>query len=201
MGLAVLGLSTPSAAAVQLVSGGKLTGANGVDVGGALYDVTFAEGTCAGVFGGCNELSDITFTSLTAANAASQALLDQVFLDSDLGQFDSDFSRTFGCAANSDGFCFVIVPYEVFDDASFSGAGAVNYNSLADSVGSIGASSAFNTANANANNSVFARFRSSSLAAVPEPATWAMMLLGFGMIGFGMRRRMTANTQVRFSNI
>jgi len=25
--------------------------------------------------------------------------------------------------------------------------------------------------------------------AVPEPATWAMMLLGFGAIGFGMRRR------------
>lgn len=26
-------------------------------------------------------------------------------------------------------------------------------------------------------------------AAVPEPATWAMMLAGFGMVGFGMRRR------------
>jgi choice-of-anchor C domain-containing protein len=26
-------------------------------------------------------------------------------------------------------------------------------------------------------------------AAVPEPATWAMMLLGFGAIGLGMRRR------------
>lgn len=26
-------------------------------------------------------------------------------------------------------------------------------------------------------------------AAVPEPATWAMMLLGLGAIGFGMRRR------------
>lgn len=26
-------------------------------------------------------------------------------------------------------------------------------------------------------------------AAVPEPATWAMMLLGFGAVGFGMRRR------------
>ena len=25
--------------------------------------------------------------------------------------------------------------------------------------------------------------------AVPEPATWAMMLLGFGAVGFGMRRR------------
>ena len=26
-------------------------------------------------------------------------------------------------------------------------------------------------------------------AAVPEPATWAMMLLGFGAVGFSMRRR------------
>ena len=28
-----------------------------------------------------------------------------------------------------------------------------------------------------------------SFAAVPEPATWAMMLVGFGAVGFGMRRR------------
>ena len=26
-------------------------------------------------------------------------------------------------------------------------------------------------------------------AAVPEPGTWAMMLLGFGAVGFSMRRR------------
>jgi hypothetical protein len=29
----------------------------------------------------------------------------------------------------------------------------------------------------------------SAVPAVPEPATWAMMLLGFGAIGFSMRRR------------
>ena len=29
-------------------------------------------------------------------------------------------------------------------------------------------------------------------AAVPEPATWAMMLLGFGAIGFALRRRKPA---------
>lgn len=29
------------------------------------------------------------------------------------------------------------------------------------------------------------------MAAVPEPATWAMMLLGFGMIGYSMRRRVS----------
>ena len=41
-----------------------------------------------------------------------------------------------------------------------------------------------------------------NVAAVPEPATWAMMLLGFGAIGFGMRRRRgakTIQTQVRFA--
>lgn len=32
-------------------------------------------------------------------------------------------------------------------------------------------------------------FRVDALGAVPEPATWAMMLMGFGAIGFAMRRR------------
>ena len=36
-------------------------------------------------------------------------------------------------------------------------------------------------------------------APVPEPATWALMLLGFGMIGFGLRRREKVTTRVRFS--
>ena len=30
-----------------------------------------------------------------------------------------------------------------------------------------------------------------AFTAVPEPATWAMMLLGFGAVGFAMRRRRT----------
>jgi hypothetical protein len=34
--------------------------------------------------------------------------------------------------------------------------------------------------------------------AVPEPSTWAMMLLGFGAVGFAMRRRKKA-PQVRYS--
>lgn len=28
-----------------------------------------------------------------------------------------------------------------------------------------------------------------SVAAVPEPATWAMMIFGFGLVGAAMRRR------------
>ena len=34
-------------------------------------------------------------------------------------------------------------------------------------------------------------------AAVPEPATWAMMLLGFGAVGFAMRRRRHGEVTVR----
>lgn len=36
-------------------------------------------------------------------------------------------------------------------------------------------------------------------AAVPEPATWALMLLGFGMIGFAMRKRSDARTTVSYA--
>jgi PEP-CTERM motif len=32
------------------------------------------------------------------------------------------------------------------------------------------------------------RFNIPNTAAVPEPATWAMMLFGFGLVGSAMRR-------------
>jgi hypothetical protein len=38
-----------------------------------------------------------------------------------------------------------------------------------------------------------------SSGAVPEPATWAMMLLGFGMVGFAMRKRTNIRTTVTYA--
>lgn len=36
-------------------------------------------------------------------------------------------------------------------------------------------------------------------AAVPEPGNWAMMMLGFGGVGFALRRRAKADTRVRLA--
>jgi hypothetical protein len=41
------------------------------------------------------------------------------------------------------------------------------------------------------NGSLSGNVAFTAAAAVPEPGTWAMMLLGFGAIGFSMRRRRT----------
>ena len=36
-------------------------------------------------------------------------------------------------------------------------------------------------------------------AAVPEPASWALMVAGFGAIGFAVRRRQKVSTSIRFA--
>lgn len=38
-----------------------------------------------------------------------------------------------------------------------------------------------------------------SLAAVPEPATWAMMIVGFGAVGASLRRRRAMDARVRYA--
>jgi hypothetical protein len=63
------------------VNAGQLIGASDVSVLGTRYDVSFVEGTCAAVFSGCDEPSDLSFTDEDSGIAAAQALLDQVFLD------------------------------------------------------------------------------------------------------------------------
>lgn len=87
---------------------GILTGAKNVQVGNDLYSVAFASGACVSVFSGCLPFSDdFIFRSRSAATTASQALLDQVFVDGPDGRFDNFPGRIIGCPFE---WCSVITP-------------------------------------------------------------------------------------------
>lgn len=84
------GMSVTSGLAATLnIVGGQLMGASDVEVGGALFDVSFMDGTCVGLFSGCDEVSDFAFSTESDAIAAAEALLDQIMQDGPLGMFDN----------------------------------------------------------------------------------------------------------------
>lgn len=64
--------------------------------------------------------------------------------------------------------------------------------SLLDAGNNVVASGLLDARNANHSASV------TLASAVPEPATWAMMMVGFGVLGFGLRRRNAADSRVSF---
>ena len=105
-----------SAAPILLVDNGILTGANGVDVGGTLYNVTFADGSCNSLFNGCVQ-SAFAFDTFADASQAAQALLDQVYVDSSAGQFKSITSIIRGCVSESQ--CSSIIPYSLSETGAY----------------------------------------------------------------------------------
>ena len=109
--LATLSFAPSALAATPVVVAGELAGASSVNVEGVLYDVEFAEGTCISVFDGCDSPDDFAFSDLATVDIASQALLDQVFLDDAAGSFDTDPPTTFGCA--SEAVCTAQTPYSL----------------------------------------------------------------------------------------
>jgi len=108
-----------ASATVELqVASGELIGARNVQVGSDLYDVVFVEGTCAGVFASCATMStdSFLFTTATEAEAAAQALLEDVLTDGPAGLFDSDPTKTFGCEY-PDG-CTLLTPFDYYSSSA-----------------------------------------------------------------------------------
>ena len=176
-----------------LVNGsGQLTGATGVDVNGTLYDVSFVDGTCNGVFGGCAKF----VFDVNGAFAAANSLLTLI---AGAPTFNSTADLVSGCDGPAGtsfagtSYCEMFVPFSgnvgvvaVVDAYNFSGSGSdqvVNGSLLFDATYDTTYQSAWQ-----ADDLAWAVFTPAS-SAVPEASTWAMMLLGFGAIGTAMRRK------------
>jgi hypothetical protein len=192
-GIAALGLlPSPASAAVQLVdAGGQLIGAKGVSVHGKLYDVAFVDGSCSGIFSGCDQHSDFTFNNATTALAAAQSLLDQVFLDTSSGLFDSDPSLTLGC---TNILCASFVPFSMDETSRVVVTFALNEQVYDfSSVGFFPLPTTFSTATGLPEHGPYENWARFTPAAVPLPP--AILLFGsglvalFGYAGIGRRRR------------
>jgi len=195
---AVCLLSAGADAAVTFdVRNGVLLGASGIDIGGRSYDVSFADGSCNTLFGGCAS-STFAFRTEAGARIAARALLDQVFV----GRFAERPDFTNGCTT-SDGVCTAYIPFavandldpDIFDDDVVVIAATNPLHSLSNAIGR--SNLAFDRDVAGDSTRTYARFSpTAAVAAVPEPAGWALMLTGFGLTGAALRRR-----RVRFARV
>jgi hypothetical protein len=168
---------------------GILTGANNVDVGGTLYDVTFADGSCDSLFNGCSP-SAFAFTTQATAQVAAQALLDQVFLDGPAGNFDST-SKTFGCVGNNIA-CEAATPYATTSSGALT-ALAVNFTAASgftDQIVPTTIGEAFDLTTTPTPGLVYAVFSlSPKPIAVPEPGSLPLIGLAMAMFTFVRRRK------------
>ena len=104
--------SSVSYGVILNINNGTLFGAFDVNVNGTLYDVEFKDGTCIELYNGCDQESDFIFSQPERdgeyGRQASTALLEQVFINSSLGAFDTNPVLTNGC--NSSKECWVLTP-------------------------------------------------------------------------------------------
>lgn len=107
---------------------GVLTGASDVDVAGVLYSVSFADGTCSDLFGGCDEAGDFAFSSAFEARAAARALNDTVFV----GEIDANPRLIAGCPGSGRtlGSCIALIPYSSTIIMGWNGSQAFNVSAI-----------------------------------------------------------------------
>ncbi|MDO6487210.1 PEP-CTERM sorting domain-containing protein [Colwellia sp. 6_MG-2023] len=168
------------------LTSGKLLGASNININGKLYDVSFVDGTCPDLFSGCDEQSDFSWQTEEESKVASLALLNDVFVDSVDGLFDSLPDLTFGCSSDTYNDCFVITPYKSNTNNTLFGVMALNNsNPNWDTTSPFTVGIGLNTGISN--SSTYAVWSSPKpLQAVTEPTT--LTIFALGLIGLTLRR-------------
>ena len=193
LGLAMMGMAG-TANATLIIESGELVGFTNLDVGGMTFDVEILEGSCNGLFEGCDGFEDFAFNTQAMAEAGAQALLD----DLSGTAFDSDNSSAFGalvfgCGPRLSG-CITFIPFEPLLFGRVNVAVALNAcdevdGSLGTCTGSDSVFSFTFFANIDTSGSTGFNYGRFTKVEVPEPATLWLMVVGLLPLAFLLRRK------------
>jgi len=182
----------------------------------AAQDVTYVD--CGG--GACFPGDDVV--NIDSASVGTVDGVDVFFSSTETLTFNATGQASLGALdglinnltfAVADGFGFSLAEFNLLDQAigatlsittidgisqtlNIDGQGANRFGIDATEFGLLSSA----TLNSTAGFGTFTQLRldvEQVEAAVPEPATWAMLLLGFGAVGFSMRRRRQAQLTFR----
>jgi hypothetical protein len=212
---AAIAFAAPASAAVVV---------NSDDAIGTQYSVDFVGQVGGNVETGLSALLTLTFTGIANGGATynfDYDLLNDSALSARLSGFGFNNSNITGgtvdgtytivAGGNLPGFGGLDICFKdgggtsncgggggggVFSGNTASGTLSLNFGSALDSIALDDFTTRFqDIQGSNYGNSGIGL--GTSVPAVPEPSTWALMLLGFGALGWGMRRRNAADGQPR----
>lgn len=141
--------------------------------------MTFADGTCKSLF--TCETAAFPFKLGVEAEPAARALLDQVFVDSALGEFDSLPNKVFGCTGNN--ACTTLIPYIATSNLVYMAYAVNGKTENADNTSTFHFYDPNDPSDGNQN---FAIFKLAS--AIPEPGSIALSDLALAAL-LMLRRR------------
>jgi hypothetical protein len=171
----------PAALAADLVPGDPGFAVSGDPINGPVSANIGRSGLAAGIFTD-NFLFTIGNTGLGSGSLSSSLS----------GALGSSTDLDFLSIVFNNGFSNFVVPISIIGTTEFAGISNVpviagQLNTLSVQYRSRG------------NGSYGGNLTFTPNAAVPEPMTWMMMILGFAAVGFTMRRREKQNVRVRYA--